>query len=145
MVTRDFSEFLGRLGFVSQLLVWLKRHLSPLYACASATSSSTVAKLPDAVILTLTYLLAEFRTETYMVAGRWLQDVGFNSRCQSLTHLICVHLAKGPNGHRRRQSYWRHLQHWWRLDGPKRLRLVQTTKRTSTSLKRGLLPSGHLC
>ena len=70
MVTRDFSEFLGRLGFVSQLLVWLKRHLSPLYAWASATSRSTVAKLPDAVILTLTYLLAEFRTETYMVSAR---------------------------------------------------------------------------
>ena len=70
LVTRDFSEFLGRLGFVSQLLVWLKRHLSPLYAWASATSSSTVAKRPDAVILTLTYLLAEFRTETYMVSAR---------------------------------------------------------------------------
>ena len=32
VVSRDFSEFLGRLGFVSQVLVWIKPHLSPLYA-----------------------------------------------------------------------------------------------------------------
>eukprot|EP00435_Cladocopium_sp_Y103_P026445 s953_g6.t1 len=70
VVTRDFAEFLGRLGFVSQLLVWLKPHLSPLFAWSAATSSSTVAKLPDAVILTLTYLLAEFKTETYMVSAK---------------------------------------------------------------------------
>ena len=70
VVTREFSEFLGRLGFVSQLLVWLKPHLSPLYAWASATSGSTVAKLPDAVILTMTYLLTEFRSETYMVSAK---------------------------------------------------------------------------
>ena len=70
VVTREFSEFLGRLGFVSQLLVWLKPHLSPLYAWASATSGSTVAKLPDAVIMTLTYLLTEFRSETYMVSAK---------------------------------------------------------------------------
>ena len=31
VVTRDFAEFLGRLGFVSQLLVWLKPYLSPLH------------------------------------------------------------------------------------------------------------------
>eukprot|EP00435_Cladocopium_sp_Y103_P027253 s3393_g6.t1 len=70
VVTRDFSEFLGRLGFVSQLLVWLKPHLSPLYAWSAATASSTVAKLPDAVIMTLKYLLAEFELESFMVSAK---------------------------------------------------------------------------
>ncbi|CAL1152593.1 unnamed protein product [Cladocopium goreaui] len=63
VVTRDFAEFLGRLGFVSQLLVWMKPHLSPLYAWSAATGSSTVAKLPDTVILTLKYILAELQME----------------------------------------------------------------------------------
>ena len=65
VVTRDFAEFLGRLGFVSQLLVWMKPHLSPLYAWSAATGSSTVAKLPDTVILTLKYILAELQMESY--------------------------------------------------------------------------------
>ena len=30
--TREFAEFLGRLGFVAQLLTWMKAHLSPLYS-----------------------------------------------------------------------------------------------------------------
>ena len=34
---RDFIEFLGRLGFVSQLLTWLKPHLSPLFAWSAVT------------------------------------------------------------------------------------------------------------
>ena len=42
VVSRDFAEFLGRLGFVSQVLVWLKPHLSPLYAWSAATASGTV-------------------------------------------------------------------------------------------------------
>ena len=55
VVSRDFAEFLGRLGFVSQVLVWLKPHLSPLYAWSAATASGTVGKLPQ-VILTMLYL-----------------------------------------------------------------------------------------
>eukprot|EP00435_Cladocopium_sp_Y103_P055878 s2941_g18.t1 len=69
VVTRDFAEFLGRLGFVSQLLVWIKPHLSPLYAWSAATGSSTVAKLPDTVILTLRYILAELEVESYLVSA----------------------------------------------------------------------------
>ena len=30
--SREFAEFLGRLSFVAQLLVWLKPHLAPLFA-----------------------------------------------------------------------------------------------------------------
>ena len=70
VVTRDFAEFLGRLGFVAQLLVWLKPHLAPLFAWSAATSASTVAKLPEVVILTLKYLLSEFSVESYMVSAR---------------------------------------------------------------------------
>ena len=70
VVTRDFAEFLGRLGFVAQLLVWLKPHLSPLFAWSAATAASTVAKLPEIVILTVKYLVAEFSIESYMVSAR---------------------------------------------------------------------------
>ena len=68
--SRDFVEFLGRLGFVAQLITWLKPHLSPLFAWASVTSKSTVGKLPETVILTLQYILHELRSETYMVSTR---------------------------------------------------------------------------
>ena len=53
---RDFKEFLGRLGFVAQLLVWLKPHLAPLYAWGSAVAPGTVGKLPETVVLTLLYI-----------------------------------------------------------------------------------------
>ena len=33
--TREFAKFLGRLGFVAQLLTWMKAHLSPLYSWAA--------------------------------------------------------------------------------------------------------------
>ena len=68
--SRDFVEFLGRLGFVAQLITWLKPHLSPLFAWASVTSKSTVGKLPETVILTLQYILLELRAETYMVSTK---------------------------------------------------------------------------
>ena len=46
VVSRDFAEFLGRLGFVSQVLVWLKPHLSPLYARSAATASGRWGSFP---------------------------------------------------------------------------------------------------
>eukprot|EP00435_Cladocopium_sp_Y103_P074174 s127_g47.t1 len=68
VATRDFVEFLGRLGFVSQLLVWMKPHLSPLYAWSAAVSRSTVGRLPQTVILTLKYIGMQLQAETYMVS-----------------------------------------------------------------------------
>ena len=56
---RDFIEFLGRLGFVSQLLTWMKPHLSPLFAWSAVTAKGTVGRLPETVILTLRYILHE--------------------------------------------------------------------------------------
>ncbi len=56
VATRDFSEFLGRLGFVSQLLTWMKPHLAPLYSWAAAVAPGTVGRLPETVILTTLYI-----------------------------------------------------------------------------------------
>lgn len=67
-MTRDFAEFLGRLGFVSQLLTWLKPHLSPLYAWSAAVASGTVGKLPETIILTLMYILGELDGDNYLVS-----------------------------------------------------------------------------
>eukprot|EP00435_Cladocopium_sp_Y103_P025859 s929_g6.t1 len=68
VASRDFVEFLGGLGFVAQLLVWLKPHQSPLYVWASVTAKSTVGRLPETVILTLKYILSELRSESYIVS-----------------------------------------------------------------------------
>ena len=70
VASRDFAEFLGRLGFVSQLITWLKPHLSPLYAWAAVTARGTVGRLPDTVILTLQYIEKELTSETYLVSTR---------------------------------------------------------------------------
>eukprot|EP00435_Cladocopium_sp_Y103_P029251 s3649_g7.t1 len=70
VAARDFSEFVGRLCFVSQLLVWLKPHLAPLFAWAAVTSAGMVGKLPDTVILTLKYIQSEMVEETFMVSAR---------------------------------------------------------------------------
>ncbi|CAE7263715.1 unnamed protein product [Symbiodinium sp. CCMP2592] len=64
---RKFAEFLGRLGFVSRVVYWIKPHLAPLYAWSAAASKSHVAKMPDTVILTLLYLeatLKDLKTST---------------------------------------------------------------------------------
>ena len=68
MSTREFSEFLGRVGFVAQLLTWLKPHLAPLFAWGAVASPGMVSRLPDTVILTLHYILREMSAETFMVS-----------------------------------------------------------------------------
>ena len=67
---REFSEFLGRLSFVAQLLTWLKPHLAPLFAWGSVASPGLVGRLPDTVILTLRYILGELSTETFLVSAK---------------------------------------------------------------------------
>ena len=66
---RRFAEFLGRLGFVSRLLVWLKAHLAPLYSWRAAVNESSVARMPDTVILTLEYLDLTLRDMSFKVAA----------------------------------------------------------------------------
>ena len=78
---RRFGEFLGRLGFVSRLLVWIKPHLAPLYAWKTAVSESTVARLPDTVILALEYLSITFEDMTFKVsASRPIRNGGVSFR-----------------------------------------------------------------
>jgi len=75
---RDFSEFLGRLGFIAQLLTWVKPHLAPLFSWAAVTAAGTVCRLPETVIITLHYLHNEFLRETFLVSAkrpvRFLED-----------------------------------------------------------------------
>lgn len=66
---RDFAEFLGRLGFIAQLLIWLKPHLAPLFSWAAVTAAGTVGRLPDTVVLTLEYLATQFGRETFLVSA----------------------------------------------------------------------------
>ena len=74
---REFSEFLGRLGFVAQLLTWLKPHLSPLFAWSAVASPGLVGRLPDTVILTLHYIAAEMSGETFLISAK--RPVFFNA------------------------------------------------------------------
>ena len=74
---REFSEFLGRLGFVAQLLTWLKPHLSPLFAWSAVASPGLVGRLPDTVILTLYYIAAEMSGETFLISAK--RPVFFNA------------------------------------------------------------------
>ena len=48
---RRFAEFLGRLGFVSRVLCWMKPHLAPLYTWSAALDKGTVATMPKLVRL----------------------------------------------------------------------------------------------
>ena len=64
---RDFREFLGRLGFVAQLLVWLKPHLAPLYAWGSAVAPGTVGKLPETIVLTLLYISLNLKRGSFLL------------------------------------------------------------------------------
>ena len=83
---RRFSEFLGRLGFVSRVVYWIKPHLAPLYAWAAVASKSHVAKLPDTVILTLIYLeetLGEldFKVSPYKLPGKPRAVLHTDAKC----------------------------------------------------------------
>ena len=70
VATRDFSEFLGRLGFVSQLLAWMKPHLAPLFSWAAAMAPGTVGRLPETVILTILYIASELRRKSFLVSAK---------------------------------------------------------------------------
>ena len=63
---RRFNEFLGRLGFVSRVLLWLKPFLAPLYSWSSALDRGTVAKCPKLVMLVLRFLQLQLKDCGYM-------------------------------------------------------------------------------
>ena len=103
VATRKFSEFLGRLGFVSRLLYWLKPHLAPLYAWAAATHRCAVGRLPDTVILTLMYIEDTFAEMEYKVSplkvSRSVQPAFFtDAKCEDGLVVLGGWESLGPVG-----------------------------------------------
>ena len=70
VLTRSFSEFVGWLGFVAQVLIWLKPHLAPLYSWAAALHRSMAGRLPDTVILTVQYIRHELLKVTFLMQAQ---------------------------------------------------------------------------
>ena len=63
---RRFAEFLGRLGFVSRVLCWMKPHLAPLYTWSAALDKGTVATMPKLVRLVCMYIEQQLMAKTFM-------------------------------------------------------------------------------
>ena len=63
---RRFAEFLGRLGFVSRVLCWMKPHLAPLYTWSAALDKGTVATMPKLVRLVCLYIEQQLMAKTFM-------------------------------------------------------------------------------
>ena len=63
---RRFAEFLGRLGFVSRVLCWMKPHLAPLYTWSAALDKGTVATMPKLVRLVCMYIEQQLLAKTFM-------------------------------------------------------------------------------
>ena len=64
---RRFQEFLGRLGFTAQALVWLRPFLAPLYAWLAAISHKSTLPAPALVQLVLRYIALELKGGERMV------------------------------------------------------------------------------
>ena len=93
---RRFSEFLGRLGFLCRVLLWVKPHLSPLCSWAAALDRSTVAKAPKLVILTCLFLEEQLTEKQFMLCCRWpveLKQEVFrtDAKCESGRIVFCGH------------------------------------------------------
>ncbi|CAJ1449082.1 unnamed protein product, partial [Effrenium voratum] len=67
---RHFEEFVGRLSFVSRVLVWLKPHLSPLFAWKSAVPSGSALVVPDMVWLVMLFIRDRLREVDYMMSAK---------------------------------------------------------------------------
>ena len=61
MTGRAFSELLGRLGFASQTIPWLRPLLGPLYAWDGILSPFMAARLPVLVAITLQLVRVRFK------------------------------------------------------------------------------------
>lgn len=74
---RDFAEGLGRLGFATQVILWIKPFLSPLYAWSAAIPPSTTMRPPVTVLLTLSYIIQQLQLGKHMTPCRKLSvDLG---------------------------------------------------------------------
>lgn len=120
-------EFLERLGFVLQLLVWLKPHMSPLYAWSAAVSASTVGKVPETVVLTLVYILGELHSEYYLVSA--LRGYAYSGEVFR-TDAKCADDMAVLAG--------------WEMDTGRRLLRTCRERRRRTCSKRTRVPNGRL-
>ena len=66
VLLRRFNEFVGRLGFVARVLVWLKPFMAPLYAWSSVLDRSSVATAPRLVSLVLRFLSEQLHDCTFV-------------------------------------------------------------------------------
>ena len=66
VLLRRFNEFVGRLGFVARVLVWLKPFMAPLYAWSSVLDRSSVATAPRLVSLVMRFLSEQLHDCTYV-------------------------------------------------------------------------------
>ena len=66
VLLRRFNEFVGRLGFVARVLVWLKPFMAPLYTWSSVLDRSSVATAPRLVSLVMRFLSEQLHDCTYV-------------------------------------------------------------------------------
>ena len=136
VLTRRFNEFVGRMGFVSRVLLWLKPFMAPLYSWAAALGRSSVATAPCLVSLVLRFLKEQlqdctymhtcrrpkttageiFRTDAKCETGRvvlggsiWRQAHGFLWRCFHPRRRFFSKTTETPNGRRSLQNF---LKSW---------------------------------
>ena len=64
---REIKEFLGRLSFVAQVLLWLRQFLAPLYAWSAVVSNNTVSQTPMLVRITLYFIRKELSNAEFMI------------------------------------------------------------------------------
>ena len=67
---RRFVEFLGRLGFAAQALVWLKQFLAPLYEWSTVTPDGAVVKPPQLVKLVLVFVMESLTSGLFRIPCR---------------------------------------------------------------------------
>ena len=63
-----FAELVGRLGFASQAVPWIRPLLAPLYAWGSKFKGGTVSRVPDLVGHTLQLIKQRFERGLYRVS-----------------------------------------------------------------------------
>ena len=80
---KEFSEGLGRLGFVATLLIYTKPFLGPLYAWASAIPPGGVANVPPMVKWILVWLADAFEARTRIGFGVPARHVGEKYRADA--------------------------------------------------------------
>lgn len=64
-------EGIGRLGFVAQLLVWLKPHLDA-WGAEAAVAPGTVGRLPETAVLTLKCILVQLKGGPFLLSAKRL-------------------------------------------------------------------------